>query len=136
MKTEKPLYPFGYGLSYTTFEIGKAKLSDTTLSSRNLILKMQVPVTNTGKMDGTEIVQVYVRNPQDPNGPIMQLRGFARVGVLAGRTNTAEITLNRKSFEWFDEETNTVKTKPGTYEVLYGNSSAPEALQRVTVEIK
>ena len=136
MKTDKPLYPFGYGLSYTTFEIGKAKLSDTTLSSRNLILKMQVPVTNTGKMDGTEIVQVYVRNPQDPNGPVMQLRGFARVGVMAGRTNTAEITLNRKSFEWFDEETNTVKTKPGTYEVLYGNSSAPEALQRVSVEIK
>jgi beta-glucosidase len=97
---------------------------------------MQIPVTNTGKVDGTEIVQVYVRNPQDPNGPIMQLRAFDRVGVMAGRSNTAEIILNRKTFEWFDEETNTVKTKPGTYEVLYGNSSAAEALQTVKIDVK
>ena len=136
MKDDKPLYPFGYGLSYTTFEIGKAKLSSTSLKSKNAAIKIQIPVTNTGKRDGAEVVQVYVRNPQDPQGPIMQLRGFARVGVMAGKTNTVEIMLSSKSFEWFDEGTNTVITKNGRYEVLYGNSSDPASLQSVNVEIK
>lgn len=135
--TDKPLFPFGYGLSYTTFNIGKASLSSSSLKSDgNGSIKVTVPVENIGKMDGTEVVQVYVRNPQDPNGPIKQLRGYARVDVKAGQSAKAVITLNAKSFEWFDENTNTVYTKPGKYELLYGNSSDKDALKSVMVEVK
>ena len=131
------LFPFGHGLSYTTFNIGKASLSATSLKADgNKEIKVTVPVENTGKMDGTEVVQLYVRNPQDPEGPVMQLRGYARVVVKAGQKANAVITLNAKSFEWFDENTNTIYTKAGKYELLYGNSSAKSALKSATVEVK
>jgi len=134
MRNTKPLFPFGHGLSYTTFEIGKAQLSSTTLTEGGNI-KLTIPVKNVGKMDGTEVVQVYVRNPQDPNGPVKQLRGYQRVDVKAGQTANAEIILNEKSFEWFDEDTNTIYTKEGSYELLYGNSSDAAALQSVSVKV-
>lgn len=130
----KPLYPFGYGLSYTSYNIGKAKLSSTTVKQKGITI--DIPVSNTGKMDGTEVVQIYVRNPQDPNGPIKQLRAYQRVEVKAGQTATASISLTPKSFEWFDENTNTIHIKDGKYEILYGSSSRPEDLQSVTVEVK
>jgi len=130
----KPLYPFGYGLSYSSFNIGNAKLSSSTVKDKAITLS--VPVTNNGSVDGTEIVQVYVRNPQDPNGPIKQLRAYQRVDVKAGQTATATLTLERKSFEWFDEDTNTIHVKDGKYELLYGNSSRPEDLKSLSVEVK
>ncbi|MBQ3805183.1 MAG: glycoside hydrolase family 3 C-terminal domain-containing protein [Prevotella sp.] len=131
------LFPFGYGLSYTTFNIGEASLSATSIKAKGSSeIKVTIPVENTGKMDGTEVVQLYVRNPQDPSGPVMQLRGFERVNVKAGQTANAVITLNAKSFEWFDEASNTVRTKEGTYELLYGNSSAKSALKSVTVNVE
>lgn len=129
-----PLFPFGYGLSYTSYNIGKAKLSSTSVKEKGITI--DIPVTNTGKMNGTEVIQVYVRNPQDPNGPIKQLRGYQRVEVKAGETATASIKLDRKSFEWFDEDSNTIRVKDGKYEILYGNSSRPEDLQSVMVEVK
>lgn len=129
----EPLFPFGYGLSYTTFDIGNAKLSSTTIGREGI--KMEIPVTNTGNRNGAEVVQVYVRNPQDPQGPVMQLRGYKRLNVKTGETATANFLLTPKSFEWFDEQTNTICTKPGTYDVLYGNSSKGNALKKVTVTI-
>ena len=138
MRTDKPLFPFGHGLSYTQFEIGKAQLSQQTIDvtpNTHQTISVTIPVTNKGKMDGTEVVQLYVRNPQDPNGPVMQLRGFQRVEVKAGQTANATIALDAKSFEWFDEETGTIHTKEGKYELLYGNSSATEALQCAQVTV-
>ena len=122
MKNDKPLYPFGYGLSYTDFEIGNATLSADKVAKGQTVT-MTIPVTNKGKKDGTEVVQVYVKNPSDPNGPTKQLRAYKRVDVKAGQTVNATITLNDKSLEWFDEESNTVHTKAGSYELIYGNSS-------------
>lgn len=116
----KPLFPFGYGLSYTTFLRTKTSVHDNGDGS----LTMTVDLKNTGKMDGAEVLQVYIKNPQDPKGPVMQLRGYERVFVKAGETATAKIELPRKSFEWFDEETNTVRVKPGIYQILLGTSSA------------
>lgn len=122
MKNDKPLYPFGYGLSYTDFEIGNATLSADKVAKGQSVT-MTIPVTNKGKKDGTEVVQVYVKNPSDPNGPVKQLRAYQRVDVKAGQTVNATITLTDKSLEWFDEESNTVHTKAGSYELIYGNSS-------------
>lgn len=129
-----PLYPFGYGLSYTSFNIGDAKLSSTTI--KNKAITMDIPVSNVGKLDGAEVVQVYVRNPQDVNGPIKQLREYKRVDVKSGQTVNVSFKLDQKTFEWFDENTNTVHTKEGKYELLYGNSSKPEDLKSVMIEIK
>lgn len=136
MRNDKPLFPFGHGLSYTSFEIGDAKTSTKTLTDKHSSLTLTVPVKNTGAKDGTEVVQIYVRNPQDPNGPLYQLRAYQRVEVKAGQTANANITLNTKSFEWFDENTNTVHTKEGKYEVLYGNTSDASALKSITINIK
>ena len=122
-----PLFAFGYGLSYTTFEIGEA-----TMQGRESIT---IPVTNTGKQDGTEVVQVYIRNTADAEGPLKSLRGFARVDVKAGQTATATIQFDKQSFEFWDAETNTMRTKPGTYEIFYGNSSQDKDLKKLTVTL-
>jgi beta-glucosidase len=123
-----PLFAFGYGLSYTQFQIG-----DGTLEKQGDNYKMTIPVTNTGKRDGTEIVQLYIRDMSDKEGPIKSLRAFQRVDVKAGKTSQASLVLTPKSFEFFDTETNTMRTKPGNYQIFYGNSSRPEDLKTTTI---
>ena len=129
---DDPLFAFGYGQSYTSFEVGEAKISgeagkpDYTIS---------IPVTNTGKRDGTEIVQLYIRNLADTEGPSKSLRAFQRADVKVGKTATVTLTLNEKSFEFWDAETNTMRTKSGTYEILYGNSSQDKDLKKLTITL-
>ena len=130
-----PLFAFGYGLSYTSFAIGEAVIGNAGFSG-NPEMTISVPVTNTGKRDGTEILQLYIRNLQDPNGPLKSLRAFKRVDVKAGQTVDAKLTLDRKSFEFWDEESNTMRVKSGNYEVLIGNSSQDKDLKRLTVTIQ
>jgi beta-glucosidase len=122
-----PLYPFGYGLSYTTFTFGKPSYRKG---------KVVVNVKNTGKCEGTEVVQVYVRNPKDTEGPLKTLRGFQRIHLKAGESKTVEINMPRERFELWDTATNTMRVVPGEYEVMVGNSSANEALQKIQVKIK
>ena len=123
-----PLFAFGYGQSYTTFEIGEAKID-----GKGTEYQVSIPVTNTGKRNGTEIVQLYIRDLSDKEGPLKSLRGFQRVEVKAGETATATITLDAKSFEFWDAATNTMRTKPGQYEILYGTSSRDNDLKRMTI---
>ena len=123
-----PLFAFGYGQSYTTFAIG-----DATIEGQGGSYKISVPVTNSGQRNGTEIVQLYIRNTADQEGPLKSLRGFQRVDVKAGQSATATIALTPESFEFWDAETNTMRTKPGTYEILYGNSSLDKDLKRLTI---
>jgi len=124
------LFPFGYGLSYTQFEMGEAS------SSVNGDITVTTTVRNTGKKDGTETVQLYIRNLQDPDGPLKSLRGFQRVSVKAGQTQTVTLKLDRKRFEFWDPETNTMRVKPGQYEILVGNSSNDQDLKKQTVTIQ
>ena len=122
-----PLFAFGYGLSYTSFEIGEAKMQGKEL--------VTIPVTNTGKRNGTETVQVYIRNLSDAEGPLKSLRAFQRVNVKAGETVTATLKLDANAFEFWDPETNTMRTKPGKYEILYGNSSMDKDLKKMTITL-
>ena len=122
-----PLFAFGYGLSYTTFEIGEAKMQGKE--------SITIPVTNTGKRNGTETVQVYIRNLGDAEGPLKSLRAFQRVNVKAGETVTVTLKLDANAFEFWDSETNTMRTKPGKYEILYGNSSMDKDLKKMTITL-
>ena len=120
------LFPFGYGLSYTTFEIG-------ALSYKNN--KVQVSVKNTGKRDGLETIQVYIRNKADAEGPLKSLRAYQQVWLKAGEAKTILIDLPRSSFEGWDAETNTMRVVPGEYELMVGNSSADKDLKKIPVHI-
>ncbi|MBR4388490.1 MAG: glycoside hydrolase family 3 C-terminal domain-containing protein, partial [Prevotella sp.] len=126
-----PLFAFGYGQSYTSFEIKNGKLNIQNDGSGTL----SVDVTNTGKRDGTEIVQVYIRDLSDTEGPLKSLRAFQRVDVKAGQTAKAVLQLTPKSFEFFDTETNTMRIKPGKYEIFYGNSSRDVDLKKMTFDL-
>ena len=128
------LFPFGYGLNYTTFEIGEAKVSG--FSGSGFSGTLTIPVTNKGLRDGTEVVQVYIRDMQDEEGPLRSLRAFRRVDVKAGQTVDAVVQLTPASFELFDVKTNTMHAHPGRYQLFYGNSSRLEDLKTLEVEVK
>lgn len=131
----EPLFQFGFGLSYSKFAIGDAR-ADRKSIKRGESLKLVVPVSNTSKVDGTEVVQVYVRRADDTNGPLRTLRGFQRVDVRAGKTTSAAIELPYKSFEFYDDKKLKMSVNPGEYEIWYGNSSALKDLKKLEVEIR
>lgn len=130
-----PLFQFGFGLSYTTFSIGSAQLSKSEIRN-NESIGLSVPITNTGKRNGTEILQVYVRKTGDSDGPLKTLRGFTRVTIAAGKTTTAVVSLPPSAFEFFDGNYGKMTVAAGEYEILYGNSSAAKDLKLVKVAIK
>ena len=133
--TETPLYPFGYGLSYTRFSYGKATLNQSKLTKGEKAI-LTIPVSNVGQRDGEEVVQVYICRPDDKEGPQKTLRGFQRVSIAKGKTQNVQIELPYDSFEWFDAATNTIRPLNGTYKILYGNSSNEKDLQTCSIQIQ
>ena len=131
----KALYPFGYGLSYTTFSIGKGQLSASTMNKDGKVT-LTVPVTNTGKREGTETVQVYVKALDYPDAPIKSLKGFRKLSLKADETATATITLDGEAFEYYDESIDELSTRPGRYQILYGNSSQEKDLKMIPLFVK
>ena len=125
------LFPFGYGLSYTTFEIGKPQFLPLTNT-----YKVRAQVRNTGKVEGTEVVQVYIRHMADKEGPLKTLRGYQRITLKPGEAKTVTIELPRERFETWDAKTNTMCVVPGKYELMLGTSSADKDLQKRQVSIK
>ena len=132
---DTPLFSFGYGLSYTTFSYGKV-VFDRSEVTAGQTLKLTVPVTNTGKRGGEEVVQVYLKKQGDAEGPVKTLRAFKRVFIPAGQTTNIEFDLKDKELEWWDEQTNTVRVCSGTYDIMVGGSSEDESLRRTLVTIK
>jgi beta-glucosidase len=128
------LFPFGYGLSYATFKIGDARFSKTTITAGETI-QLTVPVSNIGKRNGVEVVQVYVRKVNDIEGPLKTLRGFKRVEIQAGKSQQVSVDLNPSSFEFFDWGKSKMMVTPGEYEVYYGNSSDVKDLKIVKITI-
>ena len=122
--TGKPLWNFGYGLSYTTFSFGKPSYKNGIIS---------VDVSNTGRVDGDEVVQVYLRHTKDNDGPTKSLRGFKRVNIKAGETKRVEIDMPKESFETWDASTNTMRVVGGEYDIMVGNSSIDADLKHIKV---
>ena len=120
--TGTPLYPFGYGLSYTTFEYPEASLSASSMGKDDAV-ELTVKVANTGDRDGEEVVQIYVASDYN-NGPVKTLREFRRVPVKAGETASVSFTLSPEAFATFDNDTERMAVKPGRYNIYYGGSSA------------
>ena len=128
----EPLFPFGHGLSYTTFTYGDVQLPASAKDDETI--KICVPVTNSGKMDGDEIVQVYIKKQSDTEGPIKALRAFKRVHIPAGQTIQVELELTPKQLEWWDAETNTMRTQAGNFDIMVGGNS--EDLQTKTIVLQ
>ena len=125
--TGVPQYAFGYGLSYTTFSVGKAKVKSQKGKAPKVTLT--IPVKNTGSREGTETVQVYVKRLNDAGAPIKALKGFQKVNLKAGETQNAIVTLDGEAFEYYDEMIDELAVKPGKYQILYGTSSRDEDLK-------
>lgn len=119
----QPLFPFGHGLSYTTFAYGDAQLEGGVI---------RIPVTNTGSMDGDEVVQVYVKSVADVDGPAKSLRGFERVNIKAGETVMVELPFEA---DLFNPATGKIEQAQGEHIVYYGGTSDTAALKQITVNL-
>ena len=133
--TGVPQYAFGYGLSYTTFNVGDAKISAKQMK-KNGKVTLTIPVTNTGSREGAETVQVYVKALDDAGAPIKALKGFQKLNLKAGETKKATITLDGEAFEYYDEMIDELATKAGRYQILYGTSSMDKDLKAIDFVVK
>ncbi|WP_374459363.1 glycoside hydrolase family 3 C-terminal domain-containing protein [Chryseobacterium taeanense] len=132
---EKPLYPFGHGLSYSKFVYGNAKLNKNTINA-NENLTISVPITNTSGREGEEVVEVYVKRNNDPLAPVKTLRAFQRVAVHSNTSKTVELTLSSDSFMFYDEKADDLVSKPGDYTILYGGTSDESGLKSLKLQVK
>lgn len=132
----EPQYPFGYGLSYTSFELGNLKTNTETLGTK-ASLSLTLDVRNTGSREGDEVVQVYVRFPNSKvERPRKQLRAFQRVTIPAGETKTVSLELPASELAYWSVEKHAWVVEPGPIELLVGNSSADSALKlRKTIQV-
>ena len=133
--TGDPLYSFGYGLSYTKFEFGKAKLSAKSIKAGESV-EISIPVANKGAMAGAEVVQVYVKSLTNPNAPIKSLKAFSRVEINAGGKTTVKLKLAPDAFAYYKAEADDLAIFAGKYQIMYGNSSRDSDLQVIDFEVK
>ena len=133
--TGQPQYAFGYGLSYTTFNVGKAKLSRKSMKKDGKVT-LTVPVTNTGKREGTETIQVYVKALNDAGAPIKALKGFQKLMLSPGETKNFSVTLDSEAFEYYDETIDELSPRAGKYQILYGTSSRDADLKALPFTLK
>ncbi len=127
---DSPLFAFGYGLSYTTFEYSNLTVNSPILPADGQVT-ISVDIKNTGTADGEEVVQLYVRYPDSKiERPAKQLKGFVRVPVKAGETKKISIPLKASDLAWWDEKSHMFRVEPGKVELLAGASSADIRLRK------
>jgi beta-glucosidase len=130
-----PLYPFGYGLSYTTFAIENVRLTKKRIA-RDGATRVLAEVTNTGARAGSEVVQMYIRDlVSSVTRPVKELKGFQRVFLAAGETKTVAFDITAESLAFFDVNMKYV-VEPGDFEVMVGNSSRDADLQKLTFTVR
>ena len=127
-----PLYPFGYGLSYTTFEYSNMKLSSSKMNASGNI-KVSVDVTNSGNYDGKEVVQLYIRDlVGSVTRPVKELKGFEKVMIKKGETKTVSFTITAEELKFYDSNLDYV-AETGQFEVFIGSNS--EASLKASFEL-
>lgn len=130
-----PLYPFGYGLSYTTFKYGEPTVDRKQMGDSDSCT-VSVEVTNTGDRDGVEIVQLYVHDLYSSfTRPVKELKDFARVSLKAGQTKTVKFTVTPDKLAFFDRNMD-FKVEKGKFEIMVGASSLDSDLKKVVIEVK
>ncbi|MBO7467755.1 MAG: glycoside hydrolase family 3 C-terminal domain-containing protein [Bacteroidaceae bacterium] len=129
-----PLFPFGFGLSYTTFEYGEADANPSMKTGRRY--RITIPISNVGSRDGEEVVQLYVKRENDTEGPCYSLRQFRRVPIAAGETVKVRFNLTEQFFRSYDNNSGSLVTLPGTYRIYYGSSSSEVDLKNFLMEVK
>ena len=132
---ETPLFSFGYGLSYSVFEYGDPIVDKNTVTAGEKIT-LTIPVSNKSKIDGDEIVQVYLKKPNDVDGPNKTLRAFKRVNIPAGQTINVSFELSKKQLEWWNENTQSMNTQAGDFEILIGKSSLDKDLKSINIKLQ
>jgi beta-glucosidase len=121
--SNKPLYPFGYGLSYTTFRYDDLNLSSSTMSPDGSIT-VSINVTNTGDYDGEEVVQLYIRDLVGTiTRPVKELKGFKKIMLEKGEAETVEFTLTPEDLAFYHQD-GSFSAEPGDFKVFVGGSSA------------
>ena len=133
--SQEPLFPFGYGLSYSRFKYGLARLDRESIKTGEII-SVSVPIRNTSRIDGDEVVQVYLRKEDDTDGPLKTLRAFSRINIPAGETSIVNLTLTADQLEWWNATTGRMEVQPGNYEIQVGSSSQASDLQNLWVTIR
>jgi beta-glucosidase len=129
-----PLYPFGYGLSYTTFSFGPPRLEKKKIR-RTGRTRLLVDVTNTGHVCGDEVVQMYIRDlVSSVTRPIKELKGFARISLNSAETRSVALEITPDRLAFYDIDMNYV-VEPGEFEIMVGNSSRDADLQKVTLHV-
>jgi beta-glucosidase len=120
--SNEPLYPFGYGLSYTTFSYGDLKLSDTTLKGAQT-LNASITVTNTGNRDGKEVVQLYIRDLVGSiTRPVKELKGFQKIDLKAGETKTVTFNIAPNDLKFYNYDLK-YDWEPGEFVIMIGGNS-------------
>lgn len=131
----KPTFPFGYGLSYTTFAVGKPTIDRKKGSSEDTFT-VTVPVTNTGKRVGSEVVQLYISDLKSSlPRPVKELKDFAKVTLEPGETKTVTFTIGRDALSFFDDKAHAWVVEPGKFEALIATSAA-DIKSRIPFEIE
>ena len=131
----EPLYPFGFGLSYTTFKVRNLSLSSPNLSKDGAVT-VSVDVTNTGSRAGDDVVQMYVKHlGSKVERPREELKGFERVSLKPNETKTVQMTLKASTLAWWDEKLPGFRVETEPVSVLIGNS-ASEILLSSTVKVQ
>ena len=119
----RPLFPFGHGLSYTTFKFSGLTVAPTVMPDNGMVT-VAFDVTNTGKREGAEVAQLYVGDGHAPvPRPVKELKGFAKVSLRPGESKRVSIALDRRALSYFDETAKQWKAAPGDFEVLVGSSA-------------
>lgn len=129
-----PLYPFGFGLSYTSFEIENVRLKNKRIKTTGAT-KLIVDVKNTGKVEGNEVVQMYIRDlVSSVTRPIKELKGFKKVFLKPGEKKTLEIEITPESLAFYNIDMKYV-VEPGEFEIMVGTSSRDEDLQKLILQV-
>ena len=132
---KSPLYPFGFGLSYTTFKYGMPKLENATINVDGST-KVSIDITNTGEREGDEVIQMYVRDDFASVGRYLKmLKGFERITLKPGETKTVNFNLGFDELNILNQDMKKV-VEPGTFTISVGTSSLEKDLQKVTLNVK